>query len=171
MSDCGSAALEGTVFTSTYSSCKCVSLKVVCLRPTASSATLWGTSSSAPCWRGLASAAICPNCTLFSRCQAHTWERCTTTAHWSAQVRPPVRCTLQRCCTTLNLDVLCTSAAFEVSSNDVIHMLRVVVDAKAEEIRILAAAHLQGSRWSTQNIPLSSESETRYRLKKNKLIN
>lgn len=74
-------------FSAAHSCCKFLSLKVVCLRPTASSATLWGTSSSARCWRGLASAAICPNCTLSSRCRVHTWERCTTTAHWSAQVR------------------------------------------------------------------------------------
>lgn len=71
-----------------------------------------------------------------------------------------------QCCTALHLDVPCSSAASGLSSNDIIHMLRSVVDAKAEEIRILAAAHLQRSRWSTENIPLSPESEARYRLKK-----
>lgn len=60
-----------------------------CVWPTASSATPWGTSSSALCWQGLAFAAICLDCTLSSRSQARTWERCTTTARWSAQVRPP----------------------------------------------------------------------------------
>lgn len=44
-------------------------------------------------------------------------------------------------------------------------LLRSVVNAEAEEIRIPAAAHRQRSRWSTENIPLSPESETRYRLK------
>ncbi|XP_068587337.1 protein FAM135B isoform X2 [Cebidichthys violaceus] len=38
---------------------------------------------------------------------------------------------------------------------------RSVVNAEAEEIRILAAAHLQRPRRSTENIPLSPESETR----------
>lgn len=71
-----------------------------------------------------------------------------------------------QCCTALHLDVPCSSAASGLSSNNIIHMLRSVVDAKAEEIRILAAAHLQRSRWSTENIPLSPESEARYQLKK-----
>lgn len=96
VSYCRSAALEAPFFPSAYSSCKFISLKVVRF-PTASSATLWGTSSSARCWRGPASAAICPNCTPFSRCQARTWERCTTAAHWSAQVRPPISCPHCRC--------------------------------------------------------------------------
>lgn len=39
--------------------------------------------------------------------------------------------------------------------------VRPVVDAEAEEIRILAAAYLQGSRGSEKNVPLSPESETR----------
>lgn len=65
--------------------------KMVLPPPTASLAILWGTSSSARCWRGRASAAIFPNCTLSSRCRGHTWERCTTTARWSAQVNPGQR--------------------------------------------------------------------------------
>lgn len=44
-------------------------------------------------------------------------------------------------------------------------LLRFVVNAEAEKIRIFAAAHLQRSRWSTENVPLSPESETRYGLK------
>lgn len=44
-------------------------------------------------------------------------------------------------------------------------LLRFVVNAEAEKIRIVAAAHLQRSRWSTENVPLSPESETRYGLK------
>lgn len=47
-------------------------------------------------------------------------------------------------------------------------LLRSVVNAEAEEIRILAAAHLQRPRRSTENIPLSPESEARYRLKAGK---
>lgn len=39
--------------------------------------------------------------------------------------------------------------------------IRPVADAEAEEIRILAAAHLQRSRGSEENVPLSPESETR----------
>lgn len=42
---------------------------------------------------------------------------------------------------------------------------RSVVNAEAEEIRILAAAHLQRSRRSTENIPLPPESQTRYDIK------
>lgn len=44
-------------------------------------------------------------------------------------------------------------------------LLRFVVNAEAEKIRIFAAAHLQRSRWSTENVPVSPESETRYVLK------
>lgn len=49
-------------------------------------------------------------------------------------------------------------------------LIRPVVDAEAEKIRILAAAHLQRSRGSQENLPLSPESETRYRFFKASLI-
>lgn len=174
-----SAALEAFFFfPAAHSCCKFLSLKVVCLRPTASSATLWGTSSSARCWRGLASAAICPNCTLSSRCQGHTWERCTTTAHWSAQVRPRLvswkkaercmfRASQQRIvfCLRISSILLSYCDACGVLIRCVCVLLRFVVNAEAEKIRIVAAAHLQRSRWSTENVPLSPESETRYGLK------
>lgn len=128
MSYCRSSVLEA-VFFLPPTRVASLSLKVFRLRPTASSATLWGTSSSAQCWRGLASAAICPNCTLSSRCQAHTWERCTTTAHWSAQVRATAQLwggkkykikkgTLQMCCI---YKVLCSSAS-RLSSKNIIHL-------------------------------------------------
>lgn len=41
--------------------------------------------------------------------------------------------------------------------------LRSLVNAEAKEIWIFAAAHLQRSPGSTENVPLSPESKTRYR--------
>lgn len=168
MSYCGSEAPEEQfLFLSAHSNRKFLSLRAVCLRPTASSATLWGTSSSARCWRGLASAAICPNCTLSSRCQAPTWERCTTTARWSAQVRTDTiincKCAASKTCNYPQRHPGLLIIIITITTSFI--CCRSVADAEAEKIRVPAAAHLQRSRRSTENIPLSPESETRYWLK------
>lgn len=200
---------------------------VTSFQPSVSSVTLWGTWSSGRFWRGLGSAATWSNCTPSCLCPDHTWELCTTTARWSAQVRWGVgqyayllgplkslqnlgHCWLSmenrksslQICTVLLQGVFlilvfvlpfCVVIAFSsaLSSSqclqrgkcmsnsedcyrsvadvcgcyrsvaDVSGCYRSVADAEAEEIRIVAAAYLQRSYRSSENLPLSPQPETR----------
>lgn len=75
----------------------------------------------------------------------------------------------KRICRYADVEHYCLMVCAHILSNKawlyLCVLLRSVVNAEAKEVWVLAAAHLQRPRWSTENIPLSPESETRYNMK------